>query len=176
MMGSQENNRSQVSAVLQRIAGVGLLLTIFVLPFVKTTRLPIVGPKLTIVEIVLMPTIALWLVGRVWDSSRRAVRFTVDILLVGFILTAIASGWTVMHELPTTSALVAFGFEVLTFVYLILFFAMARDLLADSRLFNTSLHVWLLSAGVVGLLGLIGVAELFLCHRPLSSLEYGTLG
>lgn len=169
-MPPEECRHSQLSARWQKMTRWGLLLAILLLPVLKAVNLPIIGPKLTIVEMVLLPITTLWLVGTIRGFRLQAPRLLVDYLLMGFMLVAIASGWTVLREQPTTTALVQFGFEVFTFVYLILFFIMARGFLAEPSLFNTSLYVWLLALGVVSFLGLIGIGELFLCHRPLSGL------
>ncbi|MDH7486880.1 MAG: O-antigen ligase family protein [Anaerolineae bacterium] len=169
-MPSKEDSHRRLGAAWEKTTRWGLLLAIFLLPVLKSVDLPMIGPRLTIVEVVLLPVTTLWLLGTIRDFRPQAPRLLVDYLLAGFLLVSIASGWTVLHEQPTTIALVQFGFEIFTFVYLVLFFVMARGFLAEPSFFKTSLYVWLLALGVVSFLGLIGIGELFLCHRPLSAL------
>lgn len=137
---------------------VGLLTTIFLIPFQKTFEFPIVGPKLTIAEIAFFVTIFAWLAKKILKERRITIpRTPLNALLVGFLTVAVASMWNL---LPGTEALAIGVFEILTFGYLILFFWIVTEFLDRNEEVDSLLKIWLFSSAVVGLLGFIGIVQM----------------
>ncbi|MFN7918087.1 MAG: O-antigen ligase family protein [Vicinamibacterales bacterium] len=158
---------------LDRLATAGLVASVLVVPITKSVVLPIVGERLTLFEFVALPTILLWVLARTLSRSWSTVALTpaLDIPLAGFWLVALLSG-TNAYRMLGPMVTVTLVTEVGVLTYLLLLFLAARDLLTRGPAFSWLLHGWALAAVVVGVVGLVGVAEMVRCVRPFSTLLY----
>jgi len=159
---------------LDRLATLGLLASVVVIPITRSITLPVVGPRLTVFELIAMPTILVWLAARALSQSWNTVVVwpKLDVALAAFWCVAAVSGITAYRTLGNT-ALVPFVTELIVLSYLLLFFFMARDLLVRRRALGSLFDAWAIAALIVGVFGLVGVFEMLRCAPPLSSLIYG---
>ncbi|MFN7981853.1 MAG: O-antigen ligase family protein [Vicinamibacterales bacterium] len=157
-----------------RLAMAGLLASVVAIPVTRSVTLPIVGPRVTVFELVAMPSILLWLAARTVSRSWSSVVIwkPLDLALAAFWAVAALSGITAYRTLGTI-ALIPFLTELVVLSYLLLFFVMSRDLIVRRRALGALFDAWAVAALVVGVFGLVGIAEMLRCSPPMSSLVYG---
>ncbi len=157
-----------------RLAMLGLLASAIAMPITRSITLPIVGPRLTMFEVVALPTIASWVLARAASASWRTVPIVrgFDLPLALFLGLGTVSGLTVLRTLGPP-AMVTFVTEWFIFVYLALLFVAARDILVRYAFVPSLLQAWAVAAIVVGVVGLFGIGEMLQCVPPMSSLVYG---
>lgn len=166
-------NSTALTDRLDRLATACLIASVAAIPVTKSVVLPIVGERLTIFEFVALPTILLWMLARTLSRSWSTVELTpaLDIPLGAFWVVALLSG-TNAYRMLGTPVVVTFATEVGVLTYLLLLFLAARDLLTRGPSFGWLLRGWAISAVVVGVVGLVGVAEMMRCVPPYSALVY----
>lgn len=159
---------------MDRLAMFGLLASVVAIPITRSITLPVVGPRLTVFELIALPSILVWLAARALSRSWNTVVVwpKLDVALGAFWCVAALSGITAYRTLGTT-ALVPFVTELLVLSYLLMFFLMARDLLVRRRALGSLFDAWAVAALVVGIFGVLGIAEMLRCAPPMSSLVYG---
>jgi hypothetical protein len=169
----REHQPARVDA-MDRLAMIGLLASVVAIPITRSISMPIVGPRLTVFELIAMPSILVWLAARTVSQSWKTVVVwpKLDFALAAFWGIAALSGITAYRTLGRT-ALVPFVTELIVLSYLLLFFVMARDLLMRRRALGSLFDAWAIAAIVVGVFGLVGIAEMLRCAPPMSSLVYG---
>jgi hypothetical protein len=161
------------SARWDRLATACLVASFLAMPVTRSVQFPIVGPRLTLFEMLIAPAILAWVAARFTSRSWKTVSITpwLDFPLLAFLGVGLLSGVTAYRTLGSM-VLVTFSTEWLIFVYLVAFFFMLRDLLVRRQIMGMILHAWAAAAIVVGVVGLIGINELIRCSLPLSSLIY----
>ena len=157
-----------------RFATAGLLAAVVAIPITRSITLPIVGPRLTVFELIALPSILLWLAARTLSRSWHTVVVwpKLDVALAAFWGVAALSGVTAYRTLGGT-ALVPFVTELIVLSYLLMFFVTARDLLVRRRALGSLFDAWAIAALIVGVFGVAGVYEMLQCAPPMSSLVYG---
>ncbi|MFN7983166.1 MAG: O-antigen ligase family protein [Vicinamibacterales bacterium] len=161
------------SNVFDRFAVAGVLIAVAAIPLTRSLVLPVVGPRLTLFELIAFPTIAAWLIARTVSCTWRSVRLcpTLDVPLALFWMLAAVSGLSAYRDLGAP-ALIPFGIELTVLTYLLLLFLAARDLISRHQMFGAVLTAWASAVLLVGLVGAVGIGEMVRCTRPLSSLTY----
>ena len=167
--------RRSLSDGLDRFATAALLASVVAIPITRSIDLPIVGPRLTIFEVVAFPMILAWLAARTVSRSWRTVSVSrrLDGALAAYWVVAAMSGVTA-YRILGQKALLPFSTEMAVLSYLLLFFLATRDLLVRRHAMSLLFDAWSVSTIVVGLVGLVGLGEMLRCAVPLSGLVYGS--
>lgn len=153
--------------VSQRIVQIGLLVALLVMPFQQTVNLPIVGPKIALVEIVLLIPILVWTLSKI--RTRRLPSTALNLPLACFLAVGLLSGITILRESLGSDHIAVFAFEFVNFVYLAVLFLVVTETLADRKLFDIALVVLALSTSLVILFGVLGSVQMLQCPEDVLS-------
>ena len=137
---------------------IGIYMTIFFLPLTKTVNLLYFGTKIAVPEVLFGVTLTTYLIKNKLDFTK--IKESYFIFLGLFILFSFIS-------IINTSSLLNWAVEVISYIYLAIFFIFFSIALDTKKKINKAIKILLLSLGIVVVLGFIGyVFYLFKIQNP----------